>query len=127
MGIKLRGASTTSGNAVIGTNTVTARDFGFAGGMDYHATPDTIYGFALAGGGTTWSLAQGLGSGRSDAFQAGVYGKNFFGPAYLSGALVFTNNCARRSVTRSRRTLVGRVTAADWKRAPLRRGEQQRL
>ena len=86
------GSSTTNGNAVAGTNNVTARDFGFAAGMDYHATPDTVYGFALAGGGTNWGLAQGLGSGRSDAFQAGVYAKNHYGPAYLAGALAFTNN-----------------------------------
>jgi hypothetical protein len=86
------GSSTTSGNVAAGTNNVTAHDFGFAGGMDYHATPNSLYGFALAGGGTSWGLAQGLGSGRSDAFQAGVYGKNYFGPAYLAGALAFTNN-----------------------------------
>ena len=86
------GAGTTTGNAAAGSNTVTARDFGFAGGMDYHATPNTVYGFALAGGGTSWSVAEGLGSGRSDAFQAGLYGKHFFGPAYLAGALAFTNN-----------------------------------
>jgi hypothetical protein len=28
--------------------------------MDYHLTRDTVVGFALAGGGTGWSLAQGL-------------------------------------------------------------------
>ena len=47
---------------------------GFAGGLDYRFTPDTVVGVALAGGGTNWSLAQGLGGGKSDAFQAGVYG-----------------------------------------------------
>ena len=36
-------------------------------GIDYHVSPDTVAGFALAGGGTNWGLAQGLGSGRSDA------------------------------------------------------------
>ena len=36
---------------------VTARTFGFAAGMDYHVTPNTIFGFALAGGGTNWGLA----------------------------------------------------------------------
>ena len=60
--------------------------------MDYHATPDTLYGFALAGGGTNWGLAQGLGNGRSDAFQAGVYSNSYFGPAYLAAALAFSNN-----------------------------------
>jgi hypothetical protein len=85
-------SSTTNGNANVGSNNVTASDYGFAGGMDYHLTRDTLYGFALAGAGTNWGLAQGLGSGRSDAFQAGVYGKSNWGPAYIAAALAFTNN-----------------------------------
>jgi hypothetical protein len=48
-------------------------------------------GFALAGGGTNWGLANALGSGRSEALQVGAYGIACFGPAYLSGALAFTN------------------------------------
>lgn len=51
-----------------------------------------MLGFALAGAGTDWRLAQGLGTGRSDAFQAGVYGTKSLGPAYLGAALAFTNN-----------------------------------
>jgi len=85
-------SSTAQGNAAIGSNNVTATDYGFAGGMDYHLTPSTLYGFALAGAGTNWNLAQGLGTGRSDAFQAGVYGKSYWGPAYVAAALAFTNN-----------------------------------
>ena len=54
--------------------------------------PTRWSGFALAGGGTNWGLAQGLGGGRSDAFQAGVYGKTYFGPAYVAAALAFTNH-----------------------------------
>ena len=60
--------------------------------MDYHFTPDTLAGFALAGGGTNWGLANALGTGRSDAFQAGAYGISWFGPAYVAGALAFTNH-----------------------------------
>ncbi len=86
------GSSTVNGNAAVGSNNVTARDYGFAGGMDYHFSPNSLAGFALAGGGTSWNLAQGLGGGRSDAFLAGVYGKTFFGPAYLAGALAYGNN-----------------------------------
>ncbi len=86
------GYNTTNGNTGVGSADVTASDFGFAGGMTYHLTPATSYGFALAGGGTNWSLAQSLGSGRSDAFQAGVYGTTHFGPAYLSGAFAFANH-----------------------------------
>ncbi|MFZ0721348.1 MAG: autotransporter outer membrane beta-barrel domain-containing protein [Xanthobacteraceae bacterium] len=86
------GASHTDGDAVTGSNDVTASDYGFAAGMDYHVTPDTVYGFGVAGGGTNWNLAQGLGNGRSDAFQAGVYAKTHAGQFYLSGALAFANH-----------------------------------
>ena len=60
--------------------------------MERHLTPDTVYGFGLAGGGTNWNLAQALGSGRSDSFQAGAYAKTHWGPLYLSGALAFANH-----------------------------------
>ena len=51
-----------------------------------------MLGFALAGGGTNWNLTQGLGTGRSDAFQAGLYGVTHAGPAYVAAALAFANN-----------------------------------
>jgi uncharacterized protein with beta-barrel porin domain len=86
------GTGTTDGNATVGSTNVTATDYGYAAGMTYHVTPGTDYGFALAGGGTNWNLAQNLGNGRSDSFQAGVYGTTHFGPAYLSGALAFANH-----------------------------------
>ena len=86
------GSNTANGNAATGSNNITAQTFGFAGGMDYHFTPDTVAGFALAGGGTNWGLANALGTGRSDAFQAGAYGMSWFGPAYVAGALSFTNH-----------------------------------
>jgi hypothetical protein len=86
------GSNNANGNAAAGSNNVTATAFGFAAGMDYHASPTTVVGFALAGAGTNWGLADALGSGRSDAFQAGVYGINWFGPAYLAGALAFSNH-----------------------------------
>ena len=86
------GSGTTDGNATVGSTNVTATDYGYAAGMTYHVVPGTDYGFALAGGGTNWSLAQNLGSGRSNSFQAGVYGTSHLGPAYLSGALAFANH-----------------------------------
>jgi uncharacterized protein with beta-barrel porin domain len=85
------GSATTNGDPAAGTNTVTAQTYGAAAGMDYHFTPDTLAGFALAGGGTNWGLAQGLGGGRSDAFQVGGYAKTQAGPGYISAALAFTN------------------------------------
>ena len=86
------GTGNANGNAVAGSNNVTAGDYGVAAGADYRVTPNTLLGFALAGGGTNWSLAQGgLGGGRSDAFQAGLYSKSSVGPAYVSAALTFAN------------------------------------
>jgi outer membrane autotransporter protein len=63
-----------------------------AAGIDYRYSPDTVLGFALAAGDTNWGLANGLGGGRSDAFQAGVYGRSYLGPAYVAGALAFADH-----------------------------------
>jgi uncharacterized protein with beta-barrel porin domain len=86
------GSSTTSGDAVVGSHDVTATTYGAAAGMDYHFSPDSVLGFALAGAGSNWSLTQSLGGGRDTAFQAGVYGKTNFGPAYLAAAFAFANH-----------------------------------
>ena len=86
------GANNANGDPATGSNNVRASTFGFAGGMDYHVTPYTVVGFALAGAGTNWGLANALGTGRSDALQGGVYGISWFGPAYLAGALSFSNH-----------------------------------
>jgi uncharacterized protein with beta-barrel porin domain len=87
------GSNRTTGDvAVIGSHDLSARTAGGAAGLDYHLTPDTVGGFALAGGGTDWSLSQGLGGGKSDAFQAGIYGATKYGPAYLAAAFAFANH-----------------------------------
>ncbi len=87
------GGNRTSGDpAVLGSHDLSARTAGFAGGLDYRLTQDAVAGFALAGGGTNWSLAQGLGSGKSDAFQAGLYGATRWGPAYLAAAFAYANH-----------------------------------
>ena len=77
---------------MLGSHDLAARTAGFAGGLDYRLSPDSVVGLALAGGGTNWSLANGLGGGKSDAFQAGVYGATKYGPAYLAAAFAFTNH-----------------------------------
>ena len=87
------GGNRTSGDpAVVGSHDLSARTAGGAAGLDYHLSRDSVVGVALAGGGTNWSLAQGLGGGKSDAFQAGIYGATRWGPAYLAAALSFTNH-----------------------------------
>jgi autotransporter-associated beta strand protein len=58
------GSNRTTGDlAVIGSHDLSARTVGGAAGLDYHLTPNTVVGFALGGGGTDWSLSQGLGGG----------------------------------------------------------------
>ena len=78
--------------AVAGSHDLTASTGGFAIGADYGLSPSTALGFALAGGGTGWSIAQGLGGGNSTAFQAGVYGKTNFGPAYVAASIAYAQH-----------------------------------
>jgi uncharacterized protein with beta-barrel porin domain len=93
------GSGSAHGDAGIGSHDFGVHTAGFAAGLDYRLSPDSVLGFALAGGGTSWGLAQGLGGGRSDVFQAGLYGSQRFGAAYLSGALAFANHWMTTSRT----------------------------
>lgn len=82
------GSQTTDGNATLGSNTATSRVGGVAVGADYWLSPQTIAGFALAGGGTNFSV-NGAGSGRSDLFQAGAFVRHTIGSAYLTAAAAY--------------------------------------
>jgi hypothetical protein len=82
------GSQTTDGNAAVGSNTATSRIYGTAVGVDYRISPFTIAGFSLAGGGTSFSVANS-GYGRSDLFQAGAFVRHNVGAAYLAGALAY--------------------------------------
>jgi outer membrane autotransporter protein len=73
----------------IGSHDTNVRDYGYAAGLDYRVAPDATLGFALAGAGTDWSIANALGTGRSDVFQAGLYGSKRWGAAYVSAALAY--------------------------------------
>ena len=83
------GYNKTSSDAAAGTTDTTATTYGVVTGFDYRVDASLMVGFALGGGGTNWSLAQGLGGGRSDAFQVGLYGTKQFGAAYLAAALSY--------------------------------------
>ena len=82
------GGSNTNGNAALGSNSATARAFGFAAGADYRISPATLVGFALAGGGTNFGVS-GFGSGRSDLFQAGAFVRHNVGAAYVTAAAAY--------------------------------------
>ncbi len=82
------GSQTTDGNAALGSNNTSSSVYGTAVGLDYRFSPSTIAGFALAGGGTGFSV-NGLGWGRSDLFQAGAFVRHTTGPAYIAAALAY--------------------------------------
>jgi autotransporter-associated beta strand protein len=82
------GSQSTDGNAALGSNNTTGNIAGTAVGVDYLFSPNTLAGFALAGGGTNFSVAGG-GSGRSDLFQAGAYVRHTNGAAYMTAALAY--------------------------------------
>jgi uncharacterized protein with beta-barrel porin domain len=82
------GSQNTDGNTTVGSNNTTSNLAGTAIGADYLFSPNTIAGFALAGGGTSFSVANG-GSGRSDLFQMGAYVRHTSGPAYISAAVAY--------------------------------------
>jgi autotransporter-associated beta strand protein len=100
------GGANLSGNATVGSTSADVRAFGFAAGADYRISPVTLAGFALAGGGTNFSL-NGFGSGRSDMFQAGAFVRHTIGAAYVTGALAYGG----QQVTTDRT-----VTAAGFER-----------
>jgi uncharacterized protein with beta-barrel porin domain len=82
------GSQSTSGNTALGSNNTTSNIGGTAVGADYLFSPNTIAGFALAGGGTSFAVANG-GTGRSDLFQMGAYVRHTQGPAYVSASLAY--------------------------------------
>jgi uncharacterized protein with beta-barrel porin domain len=82
------GSQNTDGNAVAGSNSTTSSVAGTAVGADYRFSPFTIAGFALAGGGTAFSV-NGSGSGHSDLFQAGGFVRHDVGPAYITASLAY--------------------------------------
>ncbi|MBR0713803.1 autotransporter domain-containing protein [Bradyrhizobium liaoningense] len=82
------GSQTTRGNSTVGSNDTTSRIFAGAVGADYRFSPETLAGFALAGGGTGFGV-DGLGSGRSDLFQVGAYVRHVAQASYVSAALAY--------------------------------------
>jgi Autotransporter beta-domain/CHRD domain len=88
--------SRTTGDPIgIGSHDLSASTGGGAAGLDYQLSPYTVVGFALGGGATNWSVAQGLGGGHSDVFQVGVYGITNFGPAYLAASFGYAEHWMR--------------------------------
>ena len=82
------GTQTTNGNVVLGTNDMRSSVAGTAVGADTLLSPNTLVGFALAGGATAFSVNT-MGSGHSDLFQAGAYLRHTSGAAYVTAAAAY--------------------------------------
>jgi outer membrane autotransporter protein len=83
------GHNITSGDTSAGSHDRSSRTFGYASGLDYRLTPNTIIGFALAGGSTNFGLSGGFGGGHSDMVQAAVYSTTVINAAYVSAVLAY--------------------------------------
>jgi uncharacterized protein with beta-barrel porin domain len=82
------GSQNTNGTTGPGSSATTSRVAATAVGVDYRFSPDTIAGFAMAGGGASFNV-NGFGTGRSDLFQAGAFARHTIGPAYFTAALAY--------------------------------------
>ncbi|MGY8685599.1 autotransporter domain-containing protein, partial [Bradyrhizobium sp. UFLA05-153] len=81
------GGSQVAGNSAAPGPSSSSRIFATVVGADYSLSPQTRFGFAMAGGGT--NFAGSAGSGRSDLFQAGTFVRHTVGQAYVATAVAY--------------------------------------
>ena len=89
----------------VGSHDRSASTIGYAIGVDYRVTPDTVAGVAVSEGGTRYGLSDNLGGGRSDMFQAALYSSTHINAAYVSAALAY----AWQRVSTERYVSVGEI------------------
>jgi len=102
------GSQTIGGDALAGSHDTDTTTFGLVGGTTYRFN-DTVFGMALGGGSSDFSLPDELGSGHANTFNAGIYGRQGLGNLYLSGALAYGFNSVETS-----RTAVADMLAGDF-------------
>ncbi|MDP3546695.1 MAG: autotransporter outer membrane beta-barrel domain-containing protein, partial [Phreatobacter sp.] len=91
-------AGRTASDAATGAAGTASSPYGVAAGADRLVSPDTLIGFALAGGGSAYGLGD-RGTGTGDFAQIGLYGSTRLGEGYVSAALAYGWN--RFDVSRS--------------------------
>ncbi len=103
------------GTANNGSSSVQTSVQGLAAGADW-TFDQGVLGVAVASGTSNWFLGGGLGNGRTNAFQAGVYGRTMFGPLYLAaaGAWGLHGVSTQRSVPYLADSLTANYTATSW-------------
>jgi uncharacterized protein with beta-barrel porin domain len=98
-GTAFGGFGAVSGNSSIGSSRVAGNAEGLAVGADFRPDASFVTGFALAGGGTSYQVSNGLGGGSGGLFQAGAFASKSLGAFYISTAAAYTLN--PEQVTRS--------------------------
>jgi hypothetical protein len=81
------GAQISTGSAMPGSGPTSSRIFGTEVGADFSLSPQTMVGFAMAGG--TYFSSSSFGGGHSDLFQTGAFVRHTTGQAYVAGALAY--------------------------------------
>ncbi|QCI64152.1 autotransporter outer membrane beta-barrel domain-containing protein [Phreatobacter stygius] len=81
-------SSRMNADAAVGSARTSGGLYGVAAGADRRLSPDTLVGFALAGGGTSYGLG-GRGGGTGDLFQIGLYGSTRVQDGYVSAAIAY--------------------------------------
>ena len=108
------GGGFTNGNAAVGSNSVTANTYGFAAGLDFNYSRETLFGIALSSGGSNWWLGNGLGYGASTSLQVGLYSILPDGPAYLALGGAFGNHNMRTNRSAVGDALAGSFNAQSY-------------
>ena len=80
-------ATRTDGDSGWGSHDREIDTAGVAVGMDYAVTPDTIVGFAVGLGRSTFDLDGASGSGDADMAHAAIYGRTNFDAAYVAASV----------------------------------------
>ena len=102
------GSEETDGDPAVGSHKTTADTWGLVGGVSFRAE-DTLVGFGLGGGASDFSLSDGLGDGSANTFNVGIYGRQGFGNAYVSGALAYAFHDVETD-----RSVFGETLSADF-------------
>lgn len=106
----------TDGSTRIGSAKRDLDDAHLAVGADFRLMPGTVVGFAVAGGSSRASLANGLGKAEAEAFQAGLYGMTRLGPLNLAAALGYARleNDVDRAVPALGSSLTSSYATTAW-------------
>ncbi|WP_421996011.1 autotransporter outer membrane beta-barrel domain-containing protein [Reyranella sp.] len=103
------------GTTGAGSSGVQTSAQGIAAGADWQFDHGLL-GVAISGGTSAWYLDGGLGAGRSNAFQAGLYGRATFDPVYVAAAAAWGQHSVsvNRPVPFLADNLAASYTASTW-------------